>query len=76
MNKVNKVINKIIDEYKSLMKSYVAIAFLILEAVVIGFVSTFMTLLVSTILVAIVLGIKEYITSENQAVDNPEKSEE
>lgn len=73
---MNKVINKIIDEYKSLMKSYVAIAFLILEVVVIGFGSTFITLLVSTILVAIALGIKEYITSENQAVDNPDNSKE
>ena len=73
---MNKVINKIINEYRELIKSYVAIAFLIVEAAVMGVVSTFITLLVSTILVAIVLAIKEYITSENQEVNNPEKTKE
>lgn len=73
---MNKVINKIISEYKALIKSYVAIAFLIVEVAVMGVVSIFITLLVSTILVAVVLGIKEYITSENQEADNPEKSKE
>ena len=67
---MNKIINQIIKEYKLLMKSYVAIVFVLVEAAVMGVVSTLITLIVTTIIVGVVLGIKEYISNNKDETLN------